>query len=153
MSKPNTELFLMYRDADNYKAYLTVVLAGAITDEQLAAIKPKLSDGCFIIAEQVGLPTPSFQFSHYDNWPNEDCDHVFTTWGAFEGGVPTAAEMLTDDEPTIELTVDQLVVNILAVEEWDVEKEWRRMLNGGLPEAPRSASKLSAAARWVQSGS
>lgn len=126
MSKPNTELFLMYRDADNYKAHITVVLAGAITDEQIAAIKPKLSDGYFIIAEQVGLPTPSFEFRGYDNWPNEDCDHVYTTWGDFEDGIPVAVEMLTDEEPTIELTVDQLVANILAVS-WDVEKEWQRM--------------------------
>lgn len=129
MSKPNTELSLMYRDADNYKAHMTVVLAGVITDEQLAAIKPKLFDHYFIIAEQVGLPTPSFQFCGYDNWPNEDCDHVYTTWGDFEDGIPKAVDMLTDSEPTIELTVEQLVANILAVEEWDVEKEWQRMLN------------------------
>lgn len=135
-TRRNTKLNLLYVDAANYKTSLTVVLAGAITDEQIAAIKPKLDYGTGIIAEQVGLPTPSFNSRGNDGWPSDDVDHVFTTLLDFEDfqvsqdaneDLPAASEMLTDDAPSLGVTIGSLVSNILAVESWDVAAEWQRM--------------------------
>lgn len=135
-TKRNTKLHLLYVDGANYKTSLTVVLAGAITNEQIAAIKPKLDRGIMVIAEQIGLPTPSFNFRGKDGWPSDELDHVFTTLQDFKDfsevqdgdeNLPAAAEMLTDEEPTIGLTLGALVSNILAVDEWDVATEWYRM--------------------------
>lgn len=87
----------------------------------------KLDGGEFCIAEQVGLPTPSFEFHGKDGWPSDDLDHVYTTMTDFSEGLPEAAEMLTDEEPTEEMTIDELVARFAAVEAWDVEIEWDRM--------------------------
>lgn len=128
----NTILRLMYRDASNYKASQDVVVAGAITEAQIAAIAAKLQDGEFFIANQVGLPTPSFQFCGKDGWPSDELDHVFTTLTAFSDGKPAVEDFLTDLEPTEGMTVPELVARFEAIESaesWGVVAEWNRMLN------------------------
>ena len=124
----NTKLNLMYRDGDNYKAFLNVVVAGAITAPQIAQIRTGLDDGEFIIANQVQLPTPSFNFRGQDNWPNEELDHVWTTLPDFEGDLkPT--ELHTQAPPTEHnITIEQLAAAI-ATAKWDVAAEWDRMKN------------------------
>lgn len=123
----NTKLNLLYRDASNYKASKEVVLAGEITAEQSAVLRSKLDGGEYFIAEQVGLPTPSFEFRGKDDWPNDDIDHVFTTLTDFSEGLPEVESMLTDEEPTEEMNIDDLVARFAAVEYWNVEAEWKRM--------------------------
>jgi hypothetical protein len=123
----NTKLNLLYRDASNYKDSKEVVLAGEITAEQIAVLGSKLDEGEYFIAEQVGLPTPSFEYRGKDGWPNEDLDHVFTTLTDFSEGLPEATSMLTDEEPTEEIDIDDLVARFATVESWGVETEWARM--------------------------
>ena len=41
----NTKIKYMYRDADNYKDFTTVVVSGKITKEQIERIMDKLEDG------------------------------------------------------------------------------------------------------------
>ena len=52
----NTKIKYMYRDADNYKDFTTVVVSGKITKEQIERIMAKLEDGENFIPEQLGLP-------------------------------------------------------------------------------------------------
>lgn len=127
----NTKLALMYRDASNYKAHRDVVVEGEITEAQIAAIASKLQDGEFFIANQVGLPTPSFQFCGKDGWPSDDLDHVFTTLTDFSDGNPAVKDLLTDFEPTEDMTITKLAALFDAIESpesWNVGAEWNRML-------------------------
>jgi hypothetical protein len=138
----NTKLDLMYRDASNYKASQSVVLAGEITAEQIAAIASKLDDGAFLIAHQVGLPTPSDAFSGNDNYPNDDIDHVFTTLVEFENAretdneLPAPEDFLTDEAPTMPLDIATLASRIASTSEWNVVAEWDRLNGCGIGYTP-----------------
>lgn len=129
----NTKLNLLYRDASNYKTYHAEVLSGAITVEQLAAISAKLDDGVFLIAEQVGLPTPSFIDVGNAGWPKRQEDHVFTTLADFEealedgNDLPSPGDLLTDEPPTLAMDVATFAAKVEAVVSWDVKGEWARM--------------------------
>lgn len=130
----NTKLALMYRDGENYKSYLTEIIRGAITPEQLKAISDCLGDGIFIIAEQVGLPTPSFELMGNDSWPNESFDHVFTTLLAFEDALddgkdyPDASSMHTYAPATLDMDVAEFTAKVCAAPSWQVSEEWTRMV-------------------------
>ena len=52
----NTEVTFLYRDASNYKEYITVVLKGEITKEQITSVMTSLVDDMYFIPEQIGLP-------------------------------------------------------------------------------------------------
>lgn len=129
----NTKLTLLYRDAGNYKEYQTEVLAGEVTTEQLAAMAAKLDDGTYLVAEQVGLPTPSFANLGSPGWPRAKTDHVFTTLADFEEALdegedlPDPADLLTDEAPTLDLDVATLVARLQAITTWAVRPEWERM--------------------------
>ncbi|WP_060059903.1 hypothetical protein [Burkholderia ubonensis] len=131
----NTQINLMYRDGDNHKEVLSEVVSGAISQEQVAQISEHLEDGIFLIAEQVGLPTPSFLYCGKYRWPTKS-DHVFTTWLDFEEAQddglssPAAEAMLTDKAPTLDLNIDTLVARILSAK-WDAKPEWTRMRAAG----------------------
>ena len=117
----------MYRDADNYKQDITIVFSGLITDEQIAAIKAKMEDGYFIIAEQLGLPSPSQLMADQYDFPSES-DHVWTTVTAFEDETPTAASLHTSqpaDSP--QFSVEALVSAFENLAAWDVAKEMDRL--------------------------
>lgn len=139
----NTKLHLLYRDGDNYKRWMEVVLAGELDAEALALIESKL-DQAFCIAHQVGLPTPSFGFRGMDGWPNEEIDHVYTTLIAFEDGAPSPDDLRTDLSPTIAMTAAELLENFKRVAEWDVGKEWRRMLTDTCDEYGAGVIRLDA---------
>jgi hypothetical protein len=125
MDKSNTKINLLYRDASNYKTALDVVVKGAITRQQIKQIKSNLDDGQFIIAHQVGLPTPSFNFAGKDGWPNDDLDHVWTTLEDFEDD-PEPEELHTSDVSTVGMTIEQLA-NAIANAKWDIAAEMERM--------------------------
>jgi len=126
----NTKLNMMYRDGANYKNSMAVVLSGAISSEQFHELKDRLVDGYMLIAEQVGLPTPSFAFLGYDNWPSDDMDHSWTTMVDFdEGGVAEDRYMSlrTNDDPTVDMSISTLVERLRGTE-WDDVSEWERMV-------------------------
>ena len=59
----------LYRDAGNYKTHAQVLLRGRALDEDHAAIRRALDDGCFVPA-RVGLPS-----LHEQHW--RDCGREF----------------------------------------------------------------------------
>jgi hypothetical protein len=50
----------LYRDADNFKAWGTLLLKGTLTDVQVAEMRSRLEGEEFFIAEQIGVP-PLYQ--------------------------------------------------------------------------------------------
>tara|TARA_B100002003_G_scaffold238589_1_gene256999 strand:+ start:860 stop:1270 length:411 start_codon:yes stop_codon:yes gene_type:complete len=123
----NTSLKLMYRDEDNNKTFLDIVLAGLITDEQIKSVQSVMDDECQIIAKQVGLPTPSETLSEAYPFPTE-ADHVWTTVFAFEDTTPRAADLHTLAPVTSpSMTVEEFVNNMLAIECWDETTEVERL--------------------------
>lgn len=126
----NTRLELTYADADNYKTRLDVVVSGAITAEQIDRIKAALQDGQFAITHQVGLPTPSEQLASEYEFPGEE-DHVWTTLDHFKDGTPSPADLLTEEAPTVSVSIDTLVERFERVT-WNERKEARRLEGSGL---------------------
>lgn len=128
-SVQNTRISLLYRDASNYKYTVEVVLAGLLTVEQLATLRSAASDGCFIIAHQVGLPTPSFQAKGKDDWPSDELDHVWTTLAVDDGSM-SLSDWHTADPCTLPMPVSEFVAEVAAMKgNWDVAGEWERMQN------------------------
>ena len=106
-----TVFHYIYRDADNYKQGHTVILDGVLTFDQ---IKPHLdSDG--FIPDDVGLPELQCQmesFPSVDDDEGEGLDHV---WHEIDEHDFTS----TEDDPTSDLTADQLLAKFKAAK-WDV---------------------------------
>jgi len=126
----NTELTLEYRDAANWGASETVILAGEMTPELFDRLKRTLSDDCFLIAYQVGLPTPSGRMGEFGAFPTEN-DHVWTTISEFMVGPDSVQDLLTDAEPTEEITLEEFVEKLEQISDWDVGAEMERL---GIPE-------------------
>lgn len=121
----NTRLDLEYRDASNYKANICVVLEGEITPDMISQIGDHLDDGDCIIADQVGLPTPSEQLFREFDGPSED-DHVYTAIEQWSDGDPVVADFLTDAPPTLEMSVWKFT-QIITSTVWDVSREMMRL--------------------------
>jgi len=119
----NSQFDLEYRDASNYRASVTVVVKGEINQDQIDKISRNLEDGMFIIAHQVGLPTPAEQLHH--EFGTSDDDHVFTVIEQWEADQPTIADFLTEEPATIEMTVDELAEKIASAS-WDISAEMDR---------------------------
>lgn len=111
----NTRLRYGYRDASNYKQVGEEVFPGTVTDEDLARLVEHLDDGCWFIAEQVGLPDLR------ELWPSEvDDDHI---WHELD---PTEDIEPTDDAPTRSETVGEFVDRFVATV-WDVDAAVERL--------------------------
>lgn len=126
----NTVLFLQYRDGDNYKHGMHVVLTGEMSQSEWdrvrdALMKKSLYDVSAVIAHQVGLPSPSFYFMGCDDWPNQETDHVFTEIENFEEDFDPDNQ-LTIDHPTLSMTGADFVARIESVV-WDIAAEKNRM--------------------------
>ena len=96
MTDKNTLIRYTYRDAANYKFHYCAVIAGAITDGQISTIFHCLDDQTFFIPRQVGLPCDYARDCDYD----EQLDHPWCELDSVEQ---------TSLQPTVELTVEQLV--------------------------------------------
>lgn len=105
----NTKISYMYRDADNYKTFRDEVLSGEITQKQKDEITECLHDEEFFIPHQVGLPEVRFE-------QVTESDHA---WFEFH---PEEDVTLTNQDPTIDMTVDELVEKFQAAKgNWDEE--------------------------------
>lgn len=113
----NTKILYLYRDASNYKAHNEAILAGEMTQAHVERIVARM-DGELFVPRCVGLPEE--RITDY----RTDDDGPWFEWklGFDEDGTPFGFE-LTDDEPTVALTVDQLAENFENVKEWD-ETSW-----------------------------
>lgn len=106
----NTKIEYMYRDADNYKKYKTVILEGVLTPEEIRDLLNCLDDGEFFIAQQVGLPD-----AHFDRYDPES-DHP---WMTLDGAFTT-----TNAAPTIKMSMHALLERFLAAKDnWKLD-EW-----------------------------
>lgn len=103
----NTLVYYLYRDGSNYKVHNEVVLKGEITPEQISAIAESLDSGENFIPSQVGLPERRFE-----NWTEDD-----GPWFELD---PNTAFSCTEQESTVEMTVDELVAKFVAAKgAWD----------------------------------
>ena len=111
----NTSFSYMYRDAGNWKQHEDIILAGAITEEDIEVIISKLEFDELFLPAQVGLE-PLQQ-----RWGNlNDDDHVWHE--LYREDIE-----LTKDEPTVEMTVEELVANFKSVDGWDVRKAFDKL--------------------------
>ena len=97
----------MYRDADNYKRFHSEVLRGEISAQQLSIIMDCLNDGEYFVPHQIGLPEIRFnQITESDHcWFELNPEQDFSS---------------TNEDPTIDITVDQMVERfIMAKGRWD----------------------------------
>lgn len=121
----NTRIKIEY-NGPHEKAEQTVILPGAITQDQVATIRDNLmSQGDCLIAHAVGLPTPS---ESTRNFPQAE-DHPYSQladWSVIE---PSAGQLLTTDTPTTDLSIDDLVDRIRETNQrgWDAPAEEARL--------------------------
>lgn len=70
----NTELYYMYRDADNYKQYECVVLRGVLCESDVQKIFSSLDEDGGFVPSAVGLD--DLQDRNVNGWQN-NVDHPF----------------------------------------------------------------------------
>ncbi len=106
----NTRFEYRYRDGENYKQFGEVVIKGEFTLEQL---RPHLYEGDFFVPSEIGL-------EDLQEYPYQDYDHV---WHELDSAEPT------EDEPTVELTAEEIVSRFSAAGAvgWDTETVSKRM--------------------------
>jgi hypothetical protein len=125
----NTRIDLEYRDADNFRKGEVVVVSGAITGPMIEAIRSNLEDDMFIIANQVGLPTPAEKL-HSDHGGPKAADHVYTIMEGWDDDELRPEDLLTSEPPTHDLSIGELAQKIASAR-WDVPAEMDRQ---GIPD-------------------
>jgi hypothetical protein len=121
----NTFITLQYADEHNYKKCIECILSGSLTTAQILQIKEKLDEGIYLVANQVGLPTPS-ELLLGSNFPNES-DHAWTSIHEFRfEDEASPSDFATQGVPTVEITANQLYTNIMAVT-WNEVNEMERL--------------------------
>lgn len=107
----NTRFEYRYRDGENYKKFGEVVIKGEFTLEQL---QPHLYEGDFFVPSEIGL-------EDLQEYPYQDYDHA---WHELDSAEPT------EDEPTVELTAEEIVSRFSAAGavEWKTETVFKRMM-------------------------
>jgi hypothetical protein len=115
----NTRIEYLYRDASNYKQFVSVVLSGEITAEEIRHIADCLDSGEFFVPAQVGLEELQ---SRMPSFPDPDVDHVWHELDV-QSGIT-----LTEDAPTIDLDVHRFAGMFTG--QWDLAAGMKRL---GLP--------------------
>lgn len=72
----------LYRDAGNFKAWGSLLLAGSVSAEQKEAFRGLLDSGEFFVAERVGVPSLQRELWKWSDGPTED-DHGFHEFHGF----------------------------------------------------------------------
>ena len=108
----NTLISYIYRDGNNYKQGFELIVPGKMDKD---FILDCCDEGEYFIPGQVGLPELQGQMI---NFPS-DADHV---WHELEEIV------FTDDQPTLDITAEQLQQNFEeAKDNWQVESAMERL--------------------------
>ena len=115
----NTRVEYLYRDADNYKQFASVVLSGEITPEERARIATALDNGEYFIPSQVGLEDLQTRMPFF---PNPDSDHV---WHELDANLGIT---LVDYPPTGDAGIHEFASKFTG--EWDIPAAMKRL---GLP--------------------
>ncbi|NMP24910.1 hypothetical protein [Sulfobacillus harzensis] len=106
----NTRIAYLYRDGANNKQGGEVVLAGALSDEQIADIRHACDDGQWFIPGDVGLPELQAVWVE-KGYPLTADDHVWHELVDFEA---------TADSPTLAMTAAAFYERFVSVAHWDV---------------------------------
>lgn len=115
----NTKLELDYRSA-SMKHSLELVLAGAITQDEIRAMSMNLIDGYQIIAPQVSLTSPLEDAMHtgmIDRY--DETDHPLTDLGQWADGEPLAPSMHTDEPVNVQHYTISELAEVIANAQWD----------------------------------
>lgn len=111
-SEKNTKFEYMYRDADNYKLWKTVVAKGVLSPEQIGEIIDSLSDGEFFLPEKVGLSPLSFEDGE------TEADHPWHT--LYDSMISE-----TEERPTISMTAAELHDRFVTAK-WEISENMER---------------------------
>ena len=103
----------LYRDADNFKAWGSLLLKGVLTDAQVAGMKSKFESEQFFIAEQIGVPPLYQELWEYSDGPTES-DHV---WHEFFALRPSVENDLVEGTPWG--TANALLTAVLGTARWN----------------------------------
>lgn len=114
----NTSLTYMYRDADNYKAFQTVIFEGILSEEQRRKIFDKTDGGDFI-PSQVDLDHLHENLQVYDS-QDWDVDHPIHELESIEE---------TSESPTSTCTAQEIYQRFMSVEAWDTDIVIGHILN------------------------
>lgn len=79
----------LYRDAGNYKAFGSVALDGALSEEELEQVRARFfANDSLFIAEQIGVPALYQQLYQWSGGPTGDdhCWHEFLSLKVVEEG-------------------------------------------------------------------
>lgn len=105
--KKNTLISYLYRDADNYKNYISVIVKGTLSENAVTKIISSLNEGEYFIPQQVGLPETRFPDGI------TEADHIW--FELYESGICS-----TSDDPTINLSADDVLrAFVNAAENWN----------------------------------
>jgi hypothetical protein len=103
----------MYRDAENYKAWRSLLLSGVPSQEDIAALRTCMESGEYFVAEQVGIPPLYEELWALSDGPTED-DHALHEFVELR----SAKQEETETLPLFgELT--KLLRTFQAVSRWD----------------------------------
>ena len=113
----NTRVSYMYRDANNYKYYAHVVVAGELRYDEIASY---LDDGEHFIVGEISEHWEEPQYQA-EGFPTTD-DH---TWCEIE----REDVELTDEEPTVPESAAEVVQRFKSAHshQWNVEHNMKRM--------------------------
>lgn len=116
----NTQLTILYRDADNYKATEPFILKGRMTEKLFNQL---VEEGEDFVANELGLKNPALQFSGYDFFPNVETDHGVNTLEEVEMGFDYVKQYcFTNKPPTTGMTVEKFVeAYISSAKDYDAE--------------------------------
>ena len=121
MTEQITIIEYQYADNGNYKAYNTVVLPGALTDEQIQQIWDGANGGEEFLPGQVGLALLQDQV-----WPDEDEPGHHVWHSLTDITVAAKGSQETEIEPTRTMTATEFADQFLNVV-WDDMAENERM--------------------------
>lgn len=140
----NTELELVYADSYNNKVATTVVLEGAITQEGIDILDMLLVDGGYLIAHEVGLPTPSEQITANGNLFPTEADHIFTRIEDIYEGTAIAEQLHTDRPATVNMDIAGLIKAIQnAPRDEAAEMERQGFTIGKIPRLQAHANEIA----------
>ncbi|WP_036186002.1 hypothetical protein [Marinobacter sp. ELB17] len=124
----NTRIELEYHTASDRKS-ATVILPGAITQEQADAIEQGMFDGFQVIAPQVGLPSLATNLFDEQGRSANSHDHVLTSLSDWLTSSPLAESLHTTDAPTLYLPIEDLAKRIQNIgrDGWDFAAEEDRL--------------------------
>lgn len=122
----NTRILLTYTSGNQDKTDKEFVVKGELNSEQVERIQGGLIDGEFIIAHEVGLPTPSENFYGFNDYPSKEYDHIFTRLPEFMHDEVDIESMITDEVACTNVTIEELSHKILNAE-WDLDAEIARI--------------------------